>query len=660
MLNIIKNQPELKPFEKDLKLRMDNYKIKKDILLKDCDSLLDFANAHEYYGFHHIGDKWYYREWAPGADALYLCGDFNGWNWTSHPLRSIGNGNWEICLSENELHNGAKVKTIVRNGEKLTEHLPLYAKRCVQDRQTAMWHCEVCDFDKPYPWTDQEFKTTKEPYIYETHVGMATEEWREGTYVEFADNILPRIADLGYNTVQMMAIMEHPYYGSFGYQVSNFYAACSRYGSPDDLKYLINKAHSMGITVLLDLVHSHAVKNTMEGINMFDGTTSQFFHEGPRGEHSAWGTKCFNYSKSEVLHFLLSNLKFWLNEYHFDGFRFDGVTSMLYHDHGLGASFSDLSMYFTLNTDTESITYLQLANELIRQVKKDAITIAEDMSGMPGMCVPVEDGGIGFDYRLAMGLPDIWIKYVKERKDEDWHLGDVWTQLTFRNAKTIAYVESHDQALVGDQTMMFRLAGASMYTDMDKACHTLVIDRAVALHKMIRLLTATSGGDGYLNFMGNEFGHPEWIDFPREGNGWSYKYCRRQWSLVDNGFLKYEWLNNFDRDMIHLCKANKLTAQKYPDLKAIHEDNKIIAYERGGLVFVFNFHGSKSQNEYMIPVTVGSDYEVILSTDDEKYGGFGNITKEKRSAFIPGHEGSALRLFLPPRTAMVLKPVKKK
>ncbi|MBQ0078683.1 MAG: alpha amylase C-terminal domain-containing protein [Eubacterium sp.] len=659
MLKILKKQPELKPYESDLNLRMDNYKIKKKMLLTGCDSLSSFANAHHYYGFHNDNNKWYYREWAPGADEVYLTGDFNGWNWTSHPLTKLENGNWEICFTNGEIGNGSLVKTIVRNGDKLTEHLPLYAKRCVQNRETALWTCEVWDdTEEQFQWTDQDFKSNEAPYIYETHVGMATEEYRVGTYIEFAENVLPRIADLGYNTIQMMAIMEHPYYGSFGYQVANFFAASSKYGTPNELKYLINKAHEMGIRVLLDLVHSHAVKNTMEGPNLFDGTTSQFFHEGERGEHSAWGTKCFNYSKPEVLHFLLSNLKFWLTEYHFDGFRFDGVTSMLYHDHGLGASFDSLDSYFTLNTDTESITYLQLANELIREVKKDAITIAEDMSGMPGMCVPVKDGGIGFDYRLAMGLPDLWIKYVKDRKEEDWNLGELWKQMTFRNAGTIAYVESHDQALVGDKTMMFRLADAAMYTDMDKACHTLVIDRAVALHKMIRLITATAGGDGYLNFMGNEFGHPEWIDFPRDGNGYSHQYCRRQWSLVENGFLKYQWLNDFDRDMIHTCKKYRITKQKYPDLKSIHEDNHVIAYERNGLVFVFNFNGSQTFDAYKIPVSMGVDYKVVFSTDDFKYGGYGNITHETRSSFVPGEQGSALRLLLPPRTAVVLRPVK--
>ncbi|MGM9585206.1 MAG: alpha amylase C-terminal domain-containing protein, partial [Faecousia sp.] len=393
-----------------------------------------------------------------------------------------------------------------------------------------------------------------------------------------------------------------------------------------------------------------------EGINMFDGTTWQFFHDGPKGDHPAWGTKCFDYGKTGVLHFLLSNLKFWMTEYHFDGFRFDGVTSMLYHDHGLGTDFNDNSRYFSLNTHTEAITYLQLANELIRQVNPKAITIAEDMSGMPGMCLPIEDGGIGFDYRLGMGLPDMWVKTVKEKSDEQWDIYQMWCDMCLRRPgeKTIAYVESHDQALVGDQTMIFRLAGANMYTDMNKDCHNPRIDRAIALHKMIRLFTLGGGGEGYLNFMGNEFGHPEWIDFPREGNGWSFHYCRRQWSLKDNGFLKYQWLGDFDEDMLQVAQENRIFDQRMGDLLLSKRPEKMLAFYRHGLLFAFNFHPSMSLTNVLIPVPNPGEYTVALCTDDDKYGGFGQIahmtypTKD----FDGVHY---VELYLPARTAVVLK-----
>ncbi len=656
MYPIIERDSALRPFEKDIKLRMDNYWRTRRALVGEG-RLSDFANAHEYYGFHHTDSGWVYREWAPGADAVYLSGEFNNWEATAAPLNPIGGGNWEVRLPEGALHDGMRVKTVVRNGGALSWHIPLYAKRVIQDPESFEWICEVWDPTAPYAWTDAGFAPDSHLYIYESHIGMATEEYRVGTYREFADNVLPRVQDLGYNTVQLMAVMEHPYYGSFGYQVSNFFAASSRFGYPEELKYLVNKAHAMGIAVLLDVVHSHAVKNTVEGINRFDGTDTQFFRAGKAGDHPAWDTKCFNYGKYEVIHFLLSNLKFWMTEYHFDGFRFDGVTSMLYHDHGLGAAFTNLRMYFSLNTDTEAITYLQLANDLIREVNPRGISIAEDMSGMPGMTVKVADGGLGFDYRLAMGLPDMWIRLIKERRDEDWNLDYIWHELTARMAATIAYVESHDQALVGDQTVMFRLAGAHMYTDMDKTCHNEVIDRAMALHKMLRLLTCAAGGNGYLNFMGNEFGHPEWIDFPREGNGWDYKYCRRQWSLPENGYLKYGELNLFDHDMIHACRKYEVLADGTAHLLTLNQGDHMLAFERNGLVFVFNFDPVRVHENYVIPVRRGCDHEVLFTTDDACYGGFGNIDHARRSALTPGQSGPALSLLLPPRTAMVLRPV---
>ena len=538
MYRILEWNPQLKNFESDIQLRMKRYEDTKERLLGRSLTLDEFANGSAYFGIHRTDDGWVYREWAPGAHQMYLMGEFNQWNQTEYPMKRLKNGIWELYLpGKDALWDGCKIKAVVDANMQRTEHIPLYARRVVQDKETITWCAEVVDDAKTFPWTDEKFQGEEELYIYEAHVGMAQEEGKIGTYREFADKILPRVKEAGYNTIQLMAIMEHPYYGSFGYQVSSFFAASSWFGKPEDLKYLVNLAHEMGIRVLLDVVHSHAVKNTAEGINQFDGTTWQFFHEGEKGEHPAWGTKCFNYGKDEVIHFLLSNLKFWMKEYHFDGFRFDGVTSMIFHDHGLGSSFDDDHKYFSLNTHMEALTYLQLANELIHGINPKAITIAEDMSGMPGMALPVSDGGIGFDYRLGMGLPDMWIRTIKEKRDEDWNIGGMWGDMCLRRPgeHTVAYVESHDQALVGDKTLIFRLADARMYTDMDKACHNVVIDRAIALHKMIRLFTMAGAGEAYLNFMGNEFGHPEWIDFPREGNGWSFHYCRRQWSLLDNG-----------------------------------------------------------------------------------------------------------------------------
>ena len=650
---IIKIDPYLEPHKDDLILRINNYKNKKTELCGDK-KLSDFANGYNYFGFHKTENGWIYREWAPGADKMYFTGDFNDWDIYKTPMTRLDNGVFEVEVG-NELQKGMKVQAIVEKDGQILRRVPSYATRVVQDEVTYLWTAEVCEISNPYNWEDDKFKMPKTPLIYECHVGMAQDKYGIGTYREFADNILPRVKKLGYNTVQIMAIMEHPYYGSFGYQVSNFFAPSSRFGTADDLKYLINTAHKMGIAVLLDIVHSHAVGNTNEGLNLFDGTDYQYFHAGGKGDHPAWGTKLFDYAKNEVLHFLLSNVKYWLEEFHFDGFRFDGVTSMLYHDHGLGSAFVNYGMYFSLNTDTDAITYLMLANDLIKEINPKALTIAEDMSGMPGMCLPIKDGGIGFDYRLSMGVPDLWIKYLKDVSDDYWNMGALWWELNSRRPKekVIGYCESHDQALVGDKTIMFRLCDANMYTSMNKGNNDSVIFRGVSLHKMIRLITSSLAGDGYLNFMGNEFGHPEWIDFPREGNGWSYHYCRRQWNLVDNPDLMYMGLNDFDKAMISLLKKEKILA-KNAELLLIHEDDKILSYKKGKDLFVFNFHPYKSFEGYAIPAESG-EYKVILSTDDSEFGGINRIDKEYvyKTEEINGRE--CIKLYIPSRTGFVLK-----
>ena len=652
---ILKIDPYLTPFRADFDLRAEKFQDKYGELLSFSGSLSDFANAHCYFGFHKTADGWFYREWAPGADSLRLTGDFCGWDRSAYPMTKLDNGVFELFIPGTDtLRDGMRVLTLVERGGETLERIPLYIRRVVQDPVDHAWHGVIYD-EAPFDWTDAGFKPKKKLFIYECHIGMAQEEGRVGTYNEFTEKILPRIKKLGYNTLQIMAVMEHPYYASFGYQVTNFFAASSRFGRPEDLKNLINTAHKMGIAVLLDVVHSHASRNTREGINEFDGTAYQFFHEGAKGDHPAWGTKCFNYGKNEVLHFLLSNLKFWLTEYHFDGFRFDGVTSMLYLDHGLGTAFTDYGKYFSLNTDVEAVTYLQLATALTREVNPNAILIAEDMSAMPGLCLPIKDGGVGFDYRLAMGTPDLWIRLLKEVPDEHWDLGHIYYELTTRRPKekVIGYCESHDQALVGDKTIMFRLCDKEMYWGMEVSSQNPVIDRGMALHKMIRLLTMTLGGEGYLTFMGNEFGHPEWIDFPREGNGWSYHYCRRQWSLADDKNLKFQFLNAFEKDGVKQSRSAGVLGGK---ARQLYVDNtaKTLMYQKGKGIFAFNFHPTESIEGAFVPTDVAGTYEVVMSTDDFCYGGFGRVYHQ---AYETTEENGriGIRLYLPCRTAVVLR-----
>ncbi len=655
---IMEIDPWLERYHGDIELRMARYKATRKALLPNGGTLEDFANAHLYYGFHRTEAGWVYREWAPGAQALHLIGDFNGWDRAAHPMTRLPDGDFEIHLpGADALRHEQRVKVCVTGADGVRgDHIPLYIRRVVRDEVTLDFAGQIWDPPARFEWEDARFspKRNLPPLIYEAHVGMAQEREGIGTYREFADHVLHRIKADGYNTVQIMAVMEHPYYASFGYQVSNFFAASSWFGTPDDLKYLVNTAHKLGLTVLLDLVHSHAVKNVAEGINRFDGTEHQFF----RGDHPAWDSKLFDYGRREVLHFLLSNVKFWLTEYHFDGFRFDGVTSMIYHDHGLGTSFDSYDRYFSMNTNIEAVTYLQLACELAHSVKRSAVLVSEDMSGMPGMCLPIASGGIGFDYRLAMGVPDFWIRMTQDTPDEQWDIGKMWYELTTRRPqeKNVGYAESHDQAMVGDKTLIFRLADKEMYWHMDRDSESLLIDRALALHKMIRLVTLSLAGEGYLNFMGNEFGHPEWIDFPREGNGWSYHHARRQWSLAESPFLRYVFLGDFDKAMLSLASRHRLLEAPFARNLWQEEPRKLLAYEKAGLTFLFNFHPTQSQSTFFLPVAQAGRYRVVLDTDASLFGGQCRISHEPVYEARAG-EGDLLGfpIYIPARTALVLE-----
>lgn len=662
---ILTLDPLLKPYAADVALRMERNAAVRKQLLGDSAALSAFANGYLYYGFHRTQTGWVFREWAPGADAIHLIGDFNDWNRASHPLRQLDGGVWEIELSgADALKHGQHVKLQITRGGRSFDRIPAYIRYTVQDPLTHQLTGVIWAPERPFQWTDGGYgrKKISPLMIYEAHIGMAQEREGIGTYREFADFNLERIKSLGYNAVQLMAVMEHPYYASFGYQVSSFFAASHWYGEPDDLKALVDKAHSLGMYVLLDVVHSHACANVGEGLNLFDGTEDQYFLPGERGNHPAWGSKLFNYAKHEVIHFLLSNLKFWQEEYHFDGFRFDGVTSMIYQNHGLGENFTDYSQYFGLNTNVDALTYLQLANELIHEVNPFAVTIAEDMSGMPGMALPIRSGGIGFDYRLSMGIPDFWIRLLKDVPDRQWDMGRLWYELTTRRPqeKNVGYCESHDQALVGDKTLIFRMADAEMYTGMDKAYHSLAIDRAIALHKMIRFITLALGSEAYLNFMGNEFGHPEWIDFPREGNGWSHHYARRQWSLAENGYLKYEWLERFDREMLKFARKYRVMTKPAAANLWMDEKNKLLAFAKGDLIYLFNFSPDASPTDFFVPahITGEGQYRAVFTTDRIEFGGRDRVSERYVYTAKPvPDKGVGFTVYLPSRTAIVFRRV---
>ena len=667
MMKLVENDSWLEPVAQEVEARYQRYESKLKYIESQYGSLKSFASAHEFFGFTYdeFRKGWWYREWAPAAHYLSLFGDFNGWDRYANPLEREEDGVWSVFLPDsqykNRLTHGSLLKVLVQSSIGEQERIPVYIKRAVQNEENKDFAGQFWSMVNGQRTTDGQNNSSfliphSSLFIYESHVGMGQEKEGVGTYKEFADNVLPRIKKLGYNAIQLMAVAEHPYYGSFGYHVSNFFAASSRFGTPEELKELIDKAHEMGIMVIMDLVHSHTVKNTYEGINLFDGTETQYLVGGHEGHHPQWDSKLFNYGKTETLRMLLSNVRFWLEEFGFDGFRFDGVTSMLYKNHGIDTVFETQTDYFGDNVNDDAVTYLQLANTLIHQINKDYITIAEDVSGMPGICAPVEDGGIGFDYRLGMGLPDFWIKVLKDQKEEDWNMHEFFFTMTNRlyNVKTIAYAESHDQALVGDKTLAFRLMDKEMYSSMSKFTPSIVVDRGVALHKMIRLFTICLGGNAWLNFMGNEFGHPEWIDFPRKDNDWSYKHARRQWSLVDDENLKFHFMSDFDKEMLKFVKENDIMNSEPAWLMDADEENKTIVFERNNLMFVFNW-GTQSISDYEINVKNTGDYEIVFSTDDKEFGGFENIDKSTVFPSEQREDQVFMNIYNVSRTAVVYR-----
>ena len=652
---LIVNDPYLKPFTDTIKNRIDKAKHKEKELSKGK-KLSDFADAHQYYGLHKTTKDRIYRDRLPNATEVFLIGEFSNWQLKDEfKLTNKGNDEFEIKLKPNILNHLDLYRLFIRWQGGSGDRIPAYADRVVQDEDTKIFNAQVWEPEKPYKQKHKSPEKKDSILVYEAHIGMASEDGKVASFNEFAERILPRIVKLGYDTIQLMAIQEHPYYGSFGYHVSNFYAVSSRFGTPDDLKKLIDKAHKIGIRVIMDIVHSHAVKNEVEGISRYDGSEYQFFHAGERGQHPAWDSRCFDYSKDEVIHFLLSNCKFWLEEYNFDGFRFDGVTSMLYLNHGLGTDFSSYYDYYNFNQDEDAITYLSLANKLIHEVNPNAVTIAEEMSGMPGIATSIENGGIGFDFRLAMGIPDFWIKVIKEQKDENWHIGEIFHRLTDKrnDEKTINYSESHDQALVGDKTIIFRLADADMYHFMHLENMTDIIERAITLHKMIQLITLATAQSGYLNFMGNEFGHPEWIDFPRKENKWSYHYARRQWGLANNKELAYHYLQLFNTEIIHLFKCKNILTEKI-ELLSDKAYDQVLIFKRANYFFIFNFNPFTSFTDYGFETEKGK-YKIIINSDDETYLGQSRINTEMIYKTVNENKKNYLKLYIPTRTCIVLE-----
>ena len=660
---------ELREYHPFLVARGERYAKEAERIKALYGSLHAYANLHTNLGYHLVQENgkniWLWREYMPGAKTIWLTTEKQRFQRHAHlKFTPCEDGFFELRLEEKELSHGLYVELRVEpksfeiynpEGFPTTlKRIPAFANWVEQNKEMpAQWCARIWHPKKPY-----QFQYPKPPKptflrIYEAHVGMAQSDTKHinesyGSYTDFANDILPHIKDAGYTTVQLMAIPEHPLYRSFGYQVSNYYAPSSRFGDINSCKAMIDTAHKLGLQVILDITHAHSCANTEQGLCNYD-STAYFFTD----QMNQWGTPTFDFSKEMTRRFLLSNLRYWMEEFQFDGFRFDAVGNMLYKDFGRDDTFEHTGRCFygkdgKPRTNEAGELYLCLANDLVHTISQEAFTIAEEFSGMPGLTCAPSDGGLGFDARFAMGIPDYWEKCIKNPQD----LGSLWYEMNNHRPydRTISYVECHDQCINGDDAMIWRLLGDDMYTTMLRGIDSWNISRGLAYYRLMRLITLSTADLGYLNFMGNEFGHPEWLDAER--------HAHRQWRLATDERLKYACLAAFDLAQMKMV-ATYLTDFATPPLfRYIHEDKRLLAFERGHLLFAFNFHETAAYDDILFAVTPGK-YTEILSSDDSTYAGHDNlrITDPKVEHFttpLPDPLHGDIKLYLPPMVALVL------
>ncbi len=631
-------------------------------------SLRAYANLHTFLGLHYINERngffWRWREYMPHAETLWLTTDkLNFQRHAKFRFVRKANGIFELEIPGDALEHGTYVEfrmtpqkeNVSDRVPRAERRVPIFSQWVLQDVNVPeQWCARIWKPDTPYHFRHPRPKPSAFPRIYEAHVGMAqpAEEHHGksvGSYAQFMCHVLPRIKADGYTAVQLMGILEHPLYRSFGYQVSGYFAPSSRYGTPDEFKALIDAAHGLGLVIILDIPHGHAAANTEQGPARYDGSNYFFMPE-----LNQWGTPSFDFRQDMTRRFLLSNCRYWLEEYHIDGFRFDAVGNMLYLDHGLNDDFSHVGRCFygkdnQPRSNVAGELYLNLANALIHEIYPNAITIAEEFSGMPGLTCPPETGGLGFDFRFAMGIPDYWAKCIAAPKD----MGSLWYEMTNHRPydRTISYVECHDQSINGEDSMIWRLLHDDMYQYMAVGTDTWNVSRGLAFYRLMRLLTLTTADAGYLNFMGCEFGHPEWLD--------AEEHAHRQWRLADDTQLKYAALAQWDKaQLLGLVQRFLADFQQHPLFRFIHEDKRLLAFERGRLLVVVNMHETQAQNDLIFAVTPGK-YVEILSSDETAFAGHGNLhvthpPQEHFTSPLPYRNEGDIQLYLPPMVALVL------
>ena len=599
----------------------------------------------------------YFAVWAPAAQCVQVVGDFNNWDGAGYEMTRLGeSGIFELFTDKAQLGSMYKYLITARDGRKLYKADP-YGNYCQVRPETASIVTSLDGFrwdDESWICEQNKLVHEKQPIsIYEVHPGS----WKkkdDGTedgflnYRELADELSEYVRDMGYTHVELMGIAEHPYDGSWGYQVTGYYAPTSRYGTPEDFMYLINKFHKLGIGVILDWVPAHFPKD-LHGLSLFDGAPCYEYADPRKGEHKDWGTKVFDYGKGEVVSFLVSSAAFWFEKYHIDGLRVDAVSSMLYLDYGRENGEWVPNKYGG-NENLEAIEFLKTLNMTIFREYPHALMIAEESTAWPLVSKPVDAGGLGFNFKWNMGWMNDTLRYFSlDGLSRKYNHNLLTFSFFYAFSENFILPISHDEVVHGKCSLIGKMSGTYE-------------EKFDTLRAFFGYMIAHPGKK--LCFMGQEFGQfIEWR-FDKE----------LDWLLLD--YEKHCALKSYVKKLNSVYK-------KYPQLWQIDYswegfswcvsddcDNSVIAFTRkdkngGALVCVCNLT-SVERDKYSFGVEKEGIYEVILNSDDAKYSGGGRGTKTKVSSkkkAMHGYENS-ITLSLPPLSCMYLirkpKPEKPK
>ena len=592
---------------------------------------------------------YFFGVWAPNASKVYVIGEFNNWNETSHPMTKLGSGGiWSVFIPGVKINQLYKFLVISASGEKLYKADP-FANYAEMRPGNASKTTDLSGFK----WSDDKWLAersekdmNKEPMaIYECQIGcwMEHPDGNEDgfySYREFADRIVDYLKDMGYTHLELMGIAEYPYDGSWGYQVTGYYAPTSRHGEPKDFMYLINKLHKAGIGVILDWVPAHFATDA-HGLGRFDGSCI-FEHPDPRlGEHPDWGTKIFNYGKTEVKNFLIANVLFWLREFHIDGIRVDAVASMLYLDYGKQDGQWVPNIYGG-NKNLEAIEFFKHLNSLIHGSYPGFLTIAEESTAWPKVTGDVEDDGLGFSFKWNMGWMHDCGEYMKLdpyfRKSNHYAMSFA---MRYNNSKNYILPLSHDEVVHLKCSMLNKMPGYH-------------VEKFANLRDGYTFMFGHSGKK--LLFMGQDFAQErewsearelDWFLLGENLNKGMQNYVRELLHLyrkfpclweIDNDWEGFEWMNADDADR-----------STYSFVRRSKKDKK-------RLLFVVNMTPMRWE-KYRVPVPVKKKYKLLLNSDDEQFGGNGNeIPKEIQAEAVPCHfKDYSICFDLPPYGAAVFQ-----